>query len=307
MIPFVPAFVPNLLQVAPFAIAFALLCAKPLRCCPGPFYVFWTLSVVAVTWSGPVVSVLGSDAPAFATVWQAQLEALPSTAPLLDAVVQLVTSAYTGVCLCFIVMFAGALERTPWVKRLLSVRSELSVIAGIVIAAHLVRVAGFLALSLTPMWPRIWGQPAAGVMFAAAVVVGLPLTATFLVPWITSFKAVRKRLSAKTWKRTQLLAYPFVALMAAQGFLLAVGHLLHGYPYDGLAASAAFAVDPAGWLATFAGQVFTAWMYLVLGASYAVLRLRKRSRDKARREAAVSSAVASGAPPAPWPAPSTAS
>lgn len=255
VLPFVPAFVPNLLQVAPFALAFCLLCAKPLRAHPGPFYAFWTLAVVAVT-----------------------LEWLPTALPpALDAFVQLVTSSYTGVFLYLVVMFVGALERTPLVKRLLSIRSELSVIAGIVIAAHVVRVAGFFTLSLTPMWERVWGQPAASLMFAAAVIVGVPLTATFLVPWVTSFKVVRRRMSQKAWKRTQLLAYPFIALMVAQGFLLAVGHALYGYPYDGLALSAA-------WLASFAQQVATAWMYLAIGAAYLVLRLRKRSRDRARRE-----------------------
>ena len=290
MLPFFPAFVPNLLQAAPFVLAFALLCAKPLCAHPGPFYLFWTLAVLAVTWYDPVVSIMGADAPQLALAWQSQVQALPTTTPLLDAVVQLVTSSYTGVCLYFIVMFAGALERTPLVKRLLSVRSELSVIGGIVIAAHLVRVVGFLMLSLSPMWERMWGQPAAGIMFAAAVIVGLPLTVTFLVPWITSFKAVRRRLSPKAWKRTQLLAYPFVFLMVAQGFLLAVGHALHGYPYDGTGVMMALATDPGAWLASFAQQVVTAWLYLALGAGYAVLRLRKRSRDKARRAEAVEAA-----------------
>lgn len=271
MLPFVPAFVPNLLQALPFVLAFALLLAKPLRSHPGPFYVFWTAAVAAVTWFDPVFE-----------------------SAALNAAVQLVTSAYTGVCLYFVVMFVGALDRTPWVKRLLSIRSELSVIGGIVIAAHLVRVAGFFALSLTPMWERVWGQPAAAFMFAAAVVVGVPLTVAFVVPWVTSFKVVRKRLSPKAWKRSQLLAYPFVILMAAQGFLLAVGHVLYGYPYNGTALLSAFAVDPASWLANFAQQVATAWMYATLGAGYVVLRLRKRGRDKARREAA----VASGAPAA---------
>lgn len=159
MLPFVPAFVPNLLQAAPFVLAFALACAKPLRLHPGPFYLAWAVVCALVAWFDPVFA-----------------------SPALDAAVQLATSAYTGVCLYFVVMFAGALDRTPWVKRLLSVRSELSVIGGIVIAAHLVRVVGFFTLSLTPMWERVWGQPTASLMFAAAVIVGVPLTLTFLVP-----------------------------------------------------------------------------------------------------------------------------
>ena len=302
MLAFMPSFVPNLLQAAPFVIAFALLCAKPLRSCPGAFYAFWTLSVTAVTWSDAAVSLLGSDAPAFATAWQAQLTALPSTAPLLDAAVQLVTSAYTGVCLYFVVMFAGALERTPAVKRLLSVRTELSVIGGFLVAGHLVRVFGFLAMSLTPAWGQIWGHPAAELMFAAAVVVGLPLTATFLAPWITSFRFVRRRMPAGAWKRVQKLAYPFMFLMVAQGFLLAVGHAAYGYPFDG-SVMMALLQNPVSWLAGFAQHVATAWTYLAFGVAYAVLRLRKRARDEARRGRAVRAADPAGADdPAAMPA-----
>ena len=46
------------------------------------------------------------------------------TMPALYAISQLLTSSFTGVALYLVVMFVGALERTPIVKRLLSVRSE---------------------------------------------------------------------------------------------------------------------------------------------------------------------------------------
>ena len=287
MLPFIPSFIPNLIQVAPFVVAFSILCAQPLRKHAGWFYAFWTVAVVAVTWFDPVVSLMGESAPGVARMAEAQVNALSTNAPVLYAVVQLVTSSFTGVCFYLIVMFVGALERTPVVKRVLSVRSQLSVIGGIVIMGHLVRIVDFPFLFANPMWAQMWGSPAVDYMFVAAVVVGPLLTLTFLVPWITSFKVIRTRMSASVWKKTQLLAYPFMALMVAQGFFLALGHAMYGFPYDGTQFMMAFMSDPTGWLGTFAQQVATAWMYLALGIGYLVLRLRKRSRDTARRESVV--------------------
>lgn len=287
MLPFVPSFIPNLMQVAPFVIAFSLLCVQPLRRHAGWFYAFWTAAVVAVTWFDPVISILGESSPGIALMAQAQMDALPSSSPLMHTIVQLLTSSFTGVCFYLIVMFAGALERTPTVKRLLSVRSELSVIGGIVVMGHVVRIVDFPFLFANPLWSQIWGSPAVDYMFIAAVVIGPVLTLCFLVPWITSFRVIRKRMAPATWKKTQKLAYPFMALMVAQGFFLALGHALFGYPYDGTQFMMAIMSDPAAWLETFAQQVATTWMYLTLGIGYLVLRLRKRSRDRARRERVV--------------------
>ncbi len=295
MLPFVPVFVPNLVQVAPFVLAFAILCANPLRKHAGWFYALWTLVVVAATWYDPVISLMGEAAPAAAFAMESQMSALPSTMPALYAIVQLLTSSFTGVAFYLVVMFVGALERTPIVKRLLSVRSELSVIGGIVIMGHLVRIVDFPFMFANPMWATIWGSPAVDYMFIAAVVIGPLLTVAFLVPWITSFKVIRKRMDHATWKKTQLLAYPFMALMIAQGFFLALGHALYGFPYDGSSFMMSFMSDPAAWVGAFAQQVATAWMYASIGVAYLVLRLRKRSRDKARRESVLREQGAEGA------------
>lgn len=284
MLPFFPSFIPNLIQVAPFVLAFALLCAKPLRRHPAPFYAFWTFAVVGVTWFDPVIALSQNQGPTFSKAYEAWLGSLATAMPALDAVITLITSSFTGVCLYLIVMFIGAMERTPLVKRLLSIRSELSVIGGIIIMGHVVRIIDFPFLFANPFWAGIWGEPAVQFMFIAAVVIGPLLTIVFIIPWVTSFKVVRKRMTHAAWKRTQLLAYPFMALMVAQGFFLALGHCLYGFPYDDTATMMAIMSDPTAWLGTFAQQVATAWMYLSIGVAYLVMRLRKRSRDKAKRE-----------------------
>lgn len=292
MFSFLPTFIPNLMQAAPFVIGFALLFAKPLRKHPGLFYAIWTPMVVAVTWTDPVVSVLQESTPVFVLAFDHGLDAFRETSPIIDGVFQFFTSSFTGVCLYLVVMFIGALKKTPIVKKLLSIRSELSVLGGIIIMGHVIRIIDFPFLFLNPAWSDIWGYPAADFMFIATVVVGPLLTLTFLIPWITSFRVVRNAMSHTTWKKTQKLAYPFMALMIAQGFFLALGHCLYGYPYTEMDTLMAIMSNPTQWLGTFAQQVATAWMYLTLGVAYLVLRIRKYQEDRARKHAAKAHAEA---------------
>lgn len=286
MFSFMPSFIPNIIQIAPFVLAFALLCTKPLRKFAGCFYIAWAFMVAAVTWFDPVIDFCGDSAPVLALMADSIVSSLGTTNPALDMVVQLFTSSYTGVCMYLIVMFVGALDRTSLVKRLLSIRTELSVIGGIIIFGHVIRVATMPFMFANPAWMEMWGSPAGEFMFAAVVVVGPLLTLVFLIPWITSFRAIRRRMKPSTWKKTQKLAYPFMALLVLQGFFLAVGHCLYGYPYTDNMTLMAMISSPTEWLASFAQQVATACVYLFFGVSYVALRLRKHQRDKAKREQA---------------------
>lgn len=284
MLSFFFAVIPEVVKVAPFVVAFALLCAKPLRQCAGCFYLAWAIAVLAVTWYDPVIDLCGNNAPALALMAEAQVASLGTTMPALDGVVHVLTSSYTGVCFYLVVMFIGALDRTPLVKRLLSVRTELSVIGGIIIMGHVVRVATMPFLFANPAWMDMWGSPAGEFMFAAVVVVGPLLTLVFVVPWITSFRAIRRRMQPATWKKVQKLAYPFMVLLVLQGFFLAVGHGMYGYPYEDSSTLIALVSSPTEWLASFAQQVATACLYLFFGVSYVTLRVRKYMRDKTRRD-----------------------
>ena len=132
-------------------------------------------------------------------------------------------------------------------------------IGGIVICAHVVKVVFMVPLSLTSYWDYIWGD-AAPYMLLACTVIGVPLLVCFLVPWITSFKAVRKKMRPATWKKVQRLAYPFMALLVAQGILLGMGHAV----YVGADAS------------EFPTYVATSVTYAVMGIAYLVLKLHIR-------------------------------
>lgn len=259
MLPFIPNIVPGVIQALVFVLAFSFACAKPLRKHPVPFYLLF----------------LAFAALAFFTDFLA-------FRPALNAVTQVLSSVYTGVAFYLVVMFAGAFDRrNEHVKTLLSIRSELSIIGGILVAAHCVRVAYMPILAFSDEWGLIWGD-AALPMLVAVGVIGPALLACFLIPWVTSFRCVRSRMSHKRWKGYQKLAYPFMFLMVAQGFFLAVGHAVYLWPY-----AQAGLLGPA-WDSDFVCALVTAATYLFFGASYAALKGRqaRERRERARRESA---------------------
>lgn len=233
MIPFVPAIVPNIVQALVFVLALVLCSASAMRRYPIAFYVLF-IAASALTFARAALDVLA-----------------------LGTFVQLLASCYTGVAFYLLVMFAGALPKTwEFTKRLLSVRSEMSIIGGFVIGAHVLKVLALVPLSFSAYWPFIWGA-AAPVMFAAVSVVGVPLLVCFLLPWITSFRFVRRRMGYRSWKRVQRLAYPFMALLIMQGILLAVGHGL----YVGLSS------------AESTRYLVIAMTYALIGVAYLALKL----------------------------------
>ena len=287
MLSFVPVYIPNLLQALPFVLVFALACAKPLRKHPLPFYLLFTAACVLVTWA-KFFAYAGGGIGVAAQACSAWLSALPSTAPALDAVIQILSSSYTGVAIYLVVMFIGALRPRPWVRRLKSIRSELSMIGGIIIFAHTLRVFPLAIMFGTPVAATVWGAEAYLPMLIASAIIGPLLTLCFLPLWITTFKGVLRRMEPKAWKKLQKLAYPFMGLMVGQGFFLALGHGLY---YLGSLSSAVTGGTQSAWVAAFAGQVATAWLYLFIGVAYVVLRVLKYRDDRARRAEVTASAL----------------
>ena len=264
MIPFVPSIVPNVLQALVLVLMFSFACAKPLRNHPAPFYLVFLAFSILMFFEKVLVGV-----------------------PLLNMLGTWFASAYTGVAFYLVVMFAGAFDRkNPHVKTLLSIRSELSIIGGIIVAAHCVRVIYLPILAFTDSWDSIWGA-AAPWMLAAMGVVGPLLTVCFLVPWITSFRAVRNCMTHKTWKKVQRLAYPFMILMVVQGFLLAVGHAVYLYPY------AQMGIAGTTYAADFARYLVTAAVYVVFGLAYVILKVLQARKKNEKRAAEVSPSYAS--------------
>jgi DMSO/TMAO reductase YedYZ heme-binding membrane subunit len=146
-----------------------------------------------------------------------------------------------------IVMFAGAFkEQSPLRKVLIPIRAELSIIASLLCIGHIVNYGNSYLdqlLSPTALMPvaRLWATLIAFLL----VVVLIPLA-------ITSFKAIHARMSPRSWKRLQRLAYPFYLLI-----------FLHMFFY---------LLPPA--IAGSLSALISLVLYLVLGAVYLVLRVR---------------------------------
>ena len=145
------------------------------------------------------------------------------------------------------VMFAGVLEDHSKIKKaLLLVRAEISIIASVLCVGHIVIYAqSYLSQAMN----SIASMP---LMRVCAILVALVLVFLLVPLVVTSFKPVRAHMSQQGWKRLQRLAYPFYGLVFV--------HILF------------FLLPPA--LAGSLSATVNVVLYLVLGLTYLVLRLR---------------------------------
>ncbi len=137
-------------------------------------------------------------------VWSGVFGALPAW------VSRFVTPMFTkgalsGALFCF-VMFAGAVPNgSPFMRQVMPVRGELSIVAGILAAGHgLCLGKGQLAHALSS---------GGDALALAALAVSLVLIALMLPLLLTSFRRIRRRMQPRRWKRLQRAAYAFYALM----------------------------------------------------------------------------------------------
>ena len=150
MLFFVPSFIPALVQAFPLVYLFCYFCAGALRKHPLAFYLPWALVVVFVSW-GELLAAFGLDSLAFVADYNAWLSSTRDAYPVLDTVLNLFTSSVVGVSFYLIVMFIGVCEKTKTVKRFYSIRSEMSVLGGIIIMGHVCRVLSFVTAFANPM------------------------------------------------------------------------------------------------------------------------------------------------------------
>jgi DMSO/TMAO reductase YedYZ heme-binding membrane subunit len=137
--------------------------------------------------------------------------------------------------LLIVIMYMGALDaRREWVRRLMSIRGELSILVGFPVLTHsLVRVA-----SVTGAWKFFTDQQ--GYLSATPVtsvtgawftnfsfLLGVILIVLFVPLWLTSFPAVRRRMGAVRWKRLQRWAYVMYAVMFLHAAGIQAGGMLN--------------------------------------------------------------------------------
>lgn len=211
------------------AVAFAVLCKGAIKAHSGAFY--------ALAVALDLLFVVGS------------FVRLPGV--LDDALFLLLHKCTLATALFVIVMYIGVFKRDGRVsQQFRPIRAEISIMAWLLSLGHMAVYLASYAVRLSS------GFAQANV--AAALIVALVLFALLLVLGVTSFNAVKKRMSKDTWKRVQRWAYPFFGLVYAHLMLMLLPSAVRG----GATAQVSVAV------------------YTVVFGAYAVLRVTRAALDR---------------------------
>lgn len=108
-----------------------------------------------------------------------------------------IIQGFMGLALFYLVMIAGALPKSKLQKKLMSIRREFSIIGFIVITPH----------GLHYILEAINGERTLAILGVIAYAIMIPL-------FITSFKAVRKKMTIHTWRKLQSAAYVVYILLS---------------------------------------------------------------------------------------------
>ncbi|MDO4719695.1 MAG: ferric reductase-like transmembrane domain-containing protein [Peptostreptococcaceae bacterium] len=155
-----------------------------------------------------------------------------------------------GTAFIAVVMYTGALNsRKPLTKKLLSVRAELSIIGCLFIIPHNV-VYGYYSLNNLL---KVWSAPASNFKTTSLCISlsGILAVAIMIPLFVTSFRTVRKKMKAKSWKKLQSLSYLFYFLIYFQIMMISLGFENRK-------------------------NYLSAALYSVVFISYAILRIRKK-------------------------------
>lgn len=167
----------------------------------------------------------------------------------------LVQQCMWGMAFFVVVMFVGALPKgSKAAQNLRSIRGELSIIAWILCLGHLIY------LKVIP--PLVKVAVALGFAMPAAVaglVVSLVLLVLLAVLGVTSFRCVKKHMSARAWKTVQRWAYPFYALVYVHLVLMLGPSTLQGS----------------------ATSIVSVAVYTAIFGTYLVMRIRRALLDRA--------------------------
>ena len=135
-----------------------------------------------------------------------------------------------------IIMYIGALDaKIPAVKRLLSIRKEISIISGFPILTHsLVRLVNNLPGSLKFFTnkaeylesTRVVSELGAGIS-SFSFVLGVALVVIFIPLWVTSFDWVHKRMGGARWKKWQRWSYVLYVLLFVHAMGIQLGGMLN--------------------------------------------------------------------------------
>lgn len=250
---------PLLTSLAVLTLLFVLL-AKSIRKHPGLYYTLFAIPFVLVALPS-LGRLFGIEIASFARI------------PFLGEIIRdYIHMGTFGHPLLIIIMYIGALNvrRTP-VKRLMSIRKEMSIISGFAVFAHsLIRVTRSL-----PGAFRFFADKeeylantkvvsVVGAGFSSfSFLLGVVMLIIFIPLWVTSFDAVRKRMGNAQWRKCQKWAYVLYATLFIHAMGIQIGGML----------------NPRGGHAPVKPYIHIVSLLLIYG-SYLYLRIRKAKKKK---------------------------
>lgn len=157
-----------------------------------------------------------------------------------------------GVAFFVLVMWIGVFPRNGALsKAFRPIRAELSIAACILVAGHmLVYMASYL--------PRFLAGMSANSAVTTSFCIACVLLVLIVVLGATSLRAVKRHMSARSWKRLQMLAYPFYALVLVHLMLM---------------------IGPSALSGSTQSRISVA-IYLVVFGGYMVCRVARAVADK---------------------------
>ena len=135
-----------------------------------------------------------------------------------------------------VIMYVGALDaKIPFVKKLMSIRKEISIISGFPVLTHsIVRLMGNLPSSLkffTNKADYLENTPVVSELGAGissfSFVLGVALVIIYLPLWVTSFDWVHKRMGGVAWKKLQRWSYVLYALLFVHAIGIQIGGMMN--------------------------------------------------------------------------------
>ena len=173
-----------------------------------------------------------------------------------DYVIAIFSRGALGAAFWAVVMWTGALPNgSALIKKLMPVRGELSITAAVLTLAHIVT---FGMRYITSLINGRTGSGSAFRDFIITCVLSLAMTLIMLPLTVMSFKKIRRKMNAKTWKKIQRLAYLFYAMIYIHIMVLFVPKAQKGRE----------------------GYFLSVLVYSAVFIGYAVLRLRKAYLSK---------------------------
>ncbi|MCC8036450.1 MAG: hypothetical protein LIO77_11120 [Rikenellaceae bacterium] len=223
-IQFLLSCAPLLTSTAIFALS-GILLAKSIKKHPGIWYSVFAIPFILVA-VPTILRWCGSD-----------INFSFTRVPVLGQIIRdYIHMGTFGHPLLIVIMYMGALDtRRPAVKKLMSIRKELSIISGFPIFTHsLIRVANNFPASLKYFTDnagymensRVASPLGAGIS-NFSLVVGILLLALFIPLWITSFDKVHRRMGNVKWKKLQRWSYVLYALLFIHAMGIQVGGLMN--------------------------------------------------------------------------------